>query len=120
MRDFVPVRSWAGGIYLARVRVLRSAPLLTRLARSFAGEAAPKERVRADFTGEEAGRIAPVGEGFAVQAASERGRAPSSLNRRAEPQRTRNEQVGLLLVFPNCQRRCEISTSAQLGRSELD
>jgi hypothetical protein len=32
--------------YLAPVRVLRSTPLATRLARLVAGEAAPKERVR--------------------------------------------------------------------------
>jgi hypothetical protein len=41
--------------YLAQVRVLRSAPLTTRLSRFVAGEAAPKERVRGSFTGEEAG-----------------------------------------------------------------
>jgi hypothetical protein len=54
--------------YLAPIRMWRPARLLTHLARLVAGEAAPKERVRAAersesylaryFTGEEAGRIA--------------------------------------------------------------
>ena len=50
--------------YLAQVRVLRSAPLTTRLSRFVAGEAAPKERVRGELYGR-GGRRAqpPVGEG---------------------------------------------------------
>ena len=44
----------ASTLYLAPVRMSRSAPLLTRLARSVAGEAAPPARVRVLFTGEAA------------------------------------------------------------------